>query len=303
MKNLIIENAPEKVAHQIQAEVGPMYAQASGLCAQAYDIQVSDEKDTQGMNAAKASRLTLRKLRTTAVKKCAELKSDSLAYGRAIDAARRQVEDLFKPAEDHLLMQETYAQRIEVERAMKCRAEREAVLVGAGGDPGIYAQLEKMPDSEFAALIEQVKERVAKIKADAEERERIEKEAAQRDQLERLRLAEENAMLKAEAAERERIAEKQRAQQQAIIDEERSRREELEAKQRAEQARADAEAKAKADAEKDAANAPLKQRLAALKMSPLQDKFTSFPLEIGCKIQRLITGWNNEIQIIINDME
>jgi len=320
MKTLIIENAPEKVAHEIQSEIGPMYQQAVSLCERAQEIQVTQEEDKKGMSLAKESRLALRKLRTTAVNKCKELKSDSLAYGRAIDAARRQVEGLFKPAEDHLLMQETFAERMEVERAKKCRAEREAVLVKAGGNPDFYAQLEKMPDSEFKALIEVVEVKTALQKAEAEEAERLGKEAAEKERLERERLAAENAKLRAEAIERdrlaaiertkaqaeqrerERIAEKQRAEQQAIIDEERRKREALEAKERAEQVRIEAETKAKEEAEKAAANAPAVERLKALKISVFDERFRGFSDEVNNKLNMVRHNWNVGIQNIIENL-
>lgn len=317
MKSLIIENAPEKVAHEIQTEIGPMYQQAVSLCEQASEIQVTQEEDKKGMSLAKESRLALRKLRTTAVNKCKELKSDSLAYGRAIDAARRQVEGLFKPAEDHLLMQETFAERMEVERAKKCRAERETVLVKAGGNPDFYAQLEKMPDSEFKTLIKETEARVARQKAEAEEAERLAKEAAEKERLERERLAAENAKLRAEAIERdrlaaiertkaqaeqrerERIAERLRAEQQAIIDEERSKRESLESEQRAEQARIEAETKAKEEAEKAAANAPEIERLKALKISVFDERFRGFSDKANNRLSMIRINWNAGIQDII----
>jgi hypothetical protein len=316
MQTLIIENAPEKVASEIQAEIGPMYQKAVSLCGQAHEIQVTEEQDVSGMALAKESRLALRKLRTTAVKRCTELKADSLAYGRAIDAARRQVEGLFKPAEEHLLMQETFAERMEAESVKKCRAEREAALLKAGGNPDFYAQLEKIPDSEFKNLIEETEARAARQKAEFEERERLEKEAAEKDRLERQRLAKENARLKAEAEERERLAAIERAKlqvvererqsiaerQQAALDEERRKREALEGKQRAEQAMAEAEAKAKEEAEKAAANAPTADRLNYLKFSVFDDKFKGFSDDVRSKLNALRHQWNNGIQNIIDNL-
>lgn len=313
MKTLTI-NAPEKVANQIQREIGPLYNQAQSLCSQAFEIEVKEESDMRTQLLAKESRLALRKLRTTATNKCKELKADALATGRAIDETRRMVEDLFKPAEEHLMLQETYAERMQKDRAEARRREREQLIINAGGNPWDHNGFADMADSVFGSLIEGIKHEVSRRKAEAEENARRIKEQEERERLERKRLAEENERLRAEAIERERlaaiertkaqaeqrererIAEKQRAQQQAIIDEERRKREALEAQQRA-------EAKAKEDAERARLNAPLKDKLKALKMDPndsqyefLKQKFIPYQSEIFIDA---IENWNEAIEEII----
>ena len=308
MKTLTID-APEKVAHQIQTEIGPLYNQAQSLCSQAFEIEVKEESDMRTQSLAREARLALRKLRTTAVNKCKEHKADALTTCRAIDETRRMVEDLFKPAEEHLMLQETYAERMQKERAEARRREREQLIVDAGGNPWDHNGFSEMADSVFGSLIEGIKREVARRKAEAEENAKRIKEQEARDRLERQRLAEENARLKAEAEQRERLAaiertklqaverERQRIaeRQQAALDEERRKREALEAKQRAEQARAEAEAKAKA-------NAPVADKLKALKKSIFNPEFDNLPEDTHRQLATLIDVWNRGIDRIIQTL-
>lgn len=322
MKTLII-NAPEKVAHQIQKEIGPLYSQAQSMCAQANEIQVSDEQDANGMKLARESRLALRKLRVDAVNKCKDLKADALATGKAIDETRRMVEDLFKPTEEHLMLQETFAERAQKERVEARRREREQLIVDSGGNPWDHNGFADMADSVFGALIEGIKHEVSRRKAEAEENKRRIKEMEERDRIERKRLAEENARLRAEAIEREklaaikrtkdqaeqrereRIAEKRRAAQQAIIDEERRKREALEDQQRKEQARIQAEAKVKEDEERARRNAPIKDKLEALMKTNAELEALLSQLQAAHRraLSEAVRSWNYEINQIIKHLQ
>jgi hypothetical protein len=229
--NTLTINAPEKVAHQIQTEIGPLYSQAQSMCAQANEIQVSDEQDTNGMKLARESRLALRKLRVDAVNKCKDLKADAIATGKAIDETRRMVEDLFKPTEEHLMLQETFAERAQKDRAEARHREREQLIFAAGGNPLDHRGFADMADSVFGALIEGIKHEVARRKAEQEENAKRIKEMEERDRIERKRLAEENARLRAEAIEREKLAAIERTKAQA----EQRERERIAEKQRAAQ--------------------------------------------------------------------
>ena len=287
------------------------------MCAQANEIQVSDEQDTNGMKLARESRLALRKLRVDAVNKCKDLKADAIATGKAIDETRRMVEDLFKPTEEHLMLQETFAERAQKDRAEARHREREQLIFAAGGNPLDHRGFSDMADSVFGALIEGIKHEVARRKAEQEENAKRIKEMEERDRIERKRLAEENARLRAEAIEREklaaiertkaqaeqrereRIAEKQRAAQQAIIDEERRKREALEAQQRA-------EAKAKKEAERAKANAPLNEKLESLKMKTFTESnneiMNELPEGLDEHFVHAIDAWNNSIDNIIENL-
>jgi hypothetical protein len=65
---------------------------------------------------------------------------------------------------------------------------------------------------------------------------------------------------------------------------------------------AEAEAKAKEEAEKAAANAPTADRLNYLKFSVFDDKFKGFSDDVRSKLNALRHQWNNGIQNIIDNL-
>lgn len=307
MNELIIK-APENVERQIRSEIGPMYTQAVTICQDAYKLEVTDEDDKDGQTSARVSRMTLRRLRIDAVNKCKELKADALATGKAIDETRRKIEDLFKPAEDHLLMQETFAERMAAERAKARQAERESAITQVGGNPLDYRGFADMADSQFSALIEGIKHEVARRKAQEEEDRKRIQEQEEKDKLERNRLAEENARLKAEAEQREAEAAKERSkarmeqmQRDAELRAERAKIQEIEAAKRKADADAKAKAEAEAQAERDKLNAPIKEKLEELikHNADFEDITSQLSVAHQRTLSEAIRSWNYEIGQII----
>lgn len=290
---------PEKVTQKLMAEIGPMHSKAVDLCKQAYTITVSDEDDVKKMKLARESRLALRKLRTSSVNRCKEIKSDALAECKAIDETRRIIEGLFQPAEQHLLYQETFADRKRQERAEARRREREQLILSAGGIADDYKGFDELADSEFQALIEGIKSKVAKEKAEAEENQRRIEEQRLKDEAEAKRIREENARLKSEAQERERKAAEERNQQQAKLEAERQARLKAEEENRKAKEAAEAESAAKEKAERDKLNAPIAERL---KMLFIQPDMSGLPVKIQFKINHAVDKYNSEIQAIINSL-
>lgn len=292
-------DGPPKVAEKLLAEIGPMHSQAVGLCEQAFKVKVTSEDDADGMKTARESRLALRRLRTSSVNRLKEMKSDALAECKAIDQTRRIIEDLFKPAEAHLMDAETYAERKRIEREQARLKERSDAIINAGGAPEDHKNFNDLPDSGFAALIEEIKHEVARKKAEAEENQRRIEEQKQREEADAKRIREENARLKAEAEERDRKAVEERRQQQKKLEAERQARLKAEEENRKAKVAAEAEAVAKEKAERYKLNAPIAERL---KMLFIQPDMSGLPVKIQFRINHVVDNFNTEIQKIINDL-
>ena len=262
-------------------------------------LTVTDESDKAGMKLARATRLNLREIRIAVEAKRKELGEEYLRRTQQINADAKALKELIEPLETRLLECEQFAERAEAARVAERLATRTAAVVKLNGDPSSY-NLAGCSDEAFdgiigaltaaeKALVEAAQkaeaERIAKLKADAEERERI--------RLENIRLAEEAAKLRAEAEAREKAAAEERKaaaaaqakqaaefeaarKKQAAIDAEKlrvaneaaaaERRKAIEAqaeidRQKAEAAKAEQERKA---AEEKAAAAPDVEKLRAL---------------------------------------
>lgn len=194
---------------------------------------------------ARASRLTLKKIRVEAGHKKDELKEHILVRGRAIDAAFRAIESTIIPLEDQLdAIEKAEARRIEAET--KARATARAAELAQIDYTAIGVDLGKLSDDDYAALLKQAqailaqRQEVARIKAEAEAR--LAEERRQREQAEAKARAEAEARLAEERKARIEAEAKAKAEADARLAVERKAREEAE-----KQARIEAEAKAKAE--------------------------------------------------------
>ena len=292
---------PAANADILKAFDGPR-AEIAKWAATAATIKITDASQTREMRMAKESRLALVKVRTRAETVKKGLKEGILARGKAIDSAYNELVGLIKPIEATLLEQETYGEKLEAERLLKVRAEREAVLHQLYVHPVAFpAAIDTMTDAEWATVVSghtaalegkraaekaaeearvarekaEAEARVLKEKADAEERERQRVETLRLEEERRVQ-AEENARLRAEAEARETqmLAERQAAEEAARVERERVeaviRAVEEEARidrERIEAARVAAEAvaneeRAKAEAERAAERVKVEAELA-----------------------------------------
>ena len=271
----------------------PFLEQAREWKQRASGLVVTDESQTREMKMAREARLALREIRINADKARKDLKADALAYGRAVQGVYNTIEKAIKPIEEHLLEQEQF---VEIKR----QKEREALHLER--EQAINPYMEWLPDNfqlsltntpwadvseeKFNMLLsnalsakeahkaEQARleaERIAREKAEAEERERIRKEN------ERLR-AERAELEKQQAEERARMeAERRKAEEQA-----RKEREAAEAKlaaERAERERMEAEARKKAEEERKRKEAEEEARRRA-EAAPDKDKLLAFAAEL-----------------------
>ena len=274
----------------VRASFGSLLTQAEDWGRRARALVVTDEADVAGMKLARESRLALRQIRIAAERARKSMKEDALKRGQAIDGAYKVIASLIEPLEEHLLEQETFAERAEKRRCEERAAERAQTLRALEVDPAMYADLGGMPaeawetvrlDAERAkAAREEARRREEEARVEAErqaaarrEQERLEAEQRERERAERERAREEeNARLRAEAAKREQEAKAERARLQAEADaraaEERKAREKAEAEARrqreaAENARREAEQlRAKAEQERRDREAADEQRRA-----------------------------------------
>jgi len=146
-------------------------------------IKVTDASQTTDMAMARVGRLEIRAKRLAVEKKRKELKEAALREGKAIDGIANVLKGLMAPIEEYLDRQEHF-----VEIQKKERLEKERI------------EAERKAEED----------RIAKEKADAEERER-----------QRL----ENIRLKKEAEERERRIADERKKQDEILAKERAKAE------------------------------------------------------------------------------
>lgn len=191
------------------------------------------------------TRKTLTKLRTSAEKERKRLKADALSFGKTVDSANNRLLELVEPLEEKLRAAEEYAERQEAARKAELLATRTAELTALNVVPTLY-NLAEMPEDVYNGLLASSKTAFenAKIAAKKAEEDRIAREKAEAEERERIR--QDNERLRREAVERERVA----AEERAKAEKERKEAEEIARKQRE-------EIEAKARAEREAAEAVL----------------------------------------------
>lgn len=283
-------------ATALRATFDSLFAQAEEWTARAREIRVTDITQKREMKLARESRLALREIRVKAEHARKRLKEDSVRRGRAIDGMANIIKALVEPIEEHLLEQETFAERHEARRKDELRTAREEALRALGTDPRSYANLGETDEETWAITLQTAKDaRDARVRAEKEAEEvRIEAEriAAQKREAER----KEKARLEAERIERE----KAQAEENARLKRE---RDELEAQRATERAAARAETerverelaaeRAKAEAERKAAEehrlaAEAEARAAAL--APDREKLRAFAVALrGLPVPELTT--------------
>jgi colicin import membrane protein len=262
-------------AQNIKLAFAPFFDQAEEWRKKVELINVTDASQTREMKMARDTRLALREIRIKANKVREQLKEDSNRRGKAIQGVYNVLEFLISPMEKKLEDQEKFVQKQEEERKAKLKIHREELLLPYQIDVSFY-QLGEMTDDSFNQLLENIKlaheakaeltrkaedERIAKEKADLEERARVQAE------VERLRkeAAEKETALKVERekaeATRKETEDKARKELEAVQAKARAEQKaaEILRKETEEKARKELEvAQVKAKAERDAVEAKAK---------------------------------------------
>ena len=200
-------------------------------------LKVEGIEDKKGLQAVHDARMYVKGKRIEIEKKRKELKADSIAYGKAVDAEAQRLTAQLEPIETYLQEEE---EKVEAEKRRIKEAEERAeaermrgrvvVLLEMGAQfhsvesqyilgEVAYSVVDLKNDTQeqfekMVALFTEQAETIAQIKREAEEKaekERLEREAKEAEaEAERKRLvAEEEARLK---SEREALAEKERQQ-------------------------------------------------------------------------------------------
>lgn len=236
--------AVEMVKYAVtDAVIAEMRSQYIGLTVKSVD-------DAEGFKAAHSARMVVKGKRVEVEKKRIELKADALAYGRAVDSEARRITALLTPIEEHLEAQERVVtdelerRRRATEEAERAKQEAETKAIRDAEEGRIRAEREV----EAKKLAEE-RERLASERA-AMEAERAKVDAAQKAERDRL-----DAIAAKQRAETEKIAVGHRLLMEAEI----ARRHAAEL----EKAIAEAAARAKVEAEREAADAKLREEQAA----------------------------------------
>jgi hypothetical protein len=204
-------------------------------------IPVGREPSVSENKVIKETRISLMKIRTGADKERKRILENTKQFTNAMNSANKQLVELVTPLEEKLEAAEKYAERMENERREALKAARVAEVSSLSfvGDMSFY-NFGEMPEEVYQSLYQTLKAtNEASIAATKKaEEDRLAKEKADRDEREKVRL--ENEKLKADAAVREKeIA----AERKRVADEKAA----ADAKAAKEKADADAIAKAERD--------------------------------------------------------
>jgi septal ring factor EnvC (AmiA/AmiB activator) len=177
--------------------------------------------DKKGYQLVREARLTIKGKRVEVEKTRKELKEESLAYGRAVDAEAKRISAALEPIEDHLTKQEKAIddekERIRAEKERERERQRAALLQARVdqltplGAPIDLIALAVMNDQEFDTAL------LAATVAHEREQERLAHVEAERQTAQRQRLAE----------EKQKLAEEDRRQREELAEIERRAREKL----------------------------------------------------------------------------
>lgn len=263
-----IQQLAEKVTTDKQQEVSTVLNQiftgTSDWESQVDAIEVKGIEDKMSISLADAARLNVKKARIAAEKifdakreevqqKMTDFKTEDLLWLKA----KQIMQIKFKAIEEKAEWKAKYVERYEREQK-QLRTENRRLLVAQFAEIPVF-EFENMSDESFNTFLSGLeKDHNDKIEAARKaEEERIAREKAQAEERERIRL--ENERLKKEAEERERVlkAEREKAEAERKAQEEKARKEREAAelklkKEREERERVERELKAKKDAEEKA---------------------------------------------------
>jgi hypothetical protein len=213
----------------------PFMAQAIEWKRRSESLVVTDVSQLREMKMAREARLALRDVRINADKTRKYLKEEGLRYGRAVQGVYNVIESAIVPIEAHLEKQEKFKEIHEMKLREALRIEREQIV----GDLREYfianLNLGEVTEDGFQQLLEDARQQKQQVEDAARkaEEERIAKEKAEAEERERLRL--ENERLKAEQIKAKEEEARIRKEAEAKAAEARMQVERLEAELRAKQ--------------------------------------------------------------------
>lgn len=295
--SLINQNNLDKTKAQVLLDNFSSYFElAADWESKAKSLTVNSIEQKAEMKMAREGRLFLAQKRIDVEKTRKQLKESSLREGQTIDAIAKVLTNLILPIEEDLENKEKFAAIQEANRKALLKYERENIISPYSEFVPFGLNFGEMQEEDFNKTFEGAKLQFeAKQEAIKKaEQERIAKEKAEAEERERIRL--ENIKLKEEADKREALQDQIKAKEQAEL----KAKEEAEAKIIAEQKAKEAEAKKMAKASD---NVKLKAWLQGFELSKIQsqnlnpesiqlqneiiEKFTSFKNWANSKIESI----------------
>lgn len=290
---VITESGVEQsTAVTLQNSFLPFFDKAREWKAKADELIVTDVSQVREMKMAREARLALKDIRVEADKKRKALKEDSLRYGKAVQGVYNVIEYLIVPIEKHLEDQEKFAERLEEKRKAELKEQRDAELqpylefVPYQVDTGTLTDAawntllngaKLQHNAKIEAELKAEAERVAREKAEAEERERIKAEN------ERLKAEAEKAEAARKVAEAKAEAERKAAEEARIAAEKKAQAEREEAERKLAAERKAAEDKARKEHELSEAKLAEERRIAAEKLAAQKAEADRIAAELKAK--------------------
>ncbi|MCP4493390.1 MAG: hypothetical protein GY820_39700 [Gammaproteobacteria bacterium] len=218
----------EEKGLELAGRFNPFATETRELVARADEITVADEDDVESMEAARAVRLGLRRIRCDAETVRKDLKENSLREGKAIDGMANIIKAMIVPAEKRLQDQEDFV-KLAREKRIRERTEKRSeqlrpyvedvtlFAVGAMTEDGF----DQLLDSSHAAHAARLKaEKEAEEKAAAEAKRRAEEEERLRAENESLRKKEAKTAKEAKRLREEKVErEEEQRKTDAVIEE------------------------------------------------------------------------------------
>jgi hypothetical protein len=227
-------------AQVVMEQFNQFFDQVSGYESRAKSIEITDISQTDKMKEARDIRLKLKDIRVNADKVKRRLKENIIIEDRFICGCYNIIEGSIKPIENDLLEKEKYVERIEQARLEKIRQERFDKLAEVEVD-GTFFDLVNMPEEAFNILFETSKTNYNnKIEAEKKaEQERLAREKAEIEEREKIKAENERLKKEAEARELEIKKEKERIEKEnaeRLAKEEAEKKAKLEAEEKQRQA-------------------------------------------------------------------
>lgn len=199
----------------ILSVLGTAFDRISEFRSKADQIQVRDEFDRDGINAARELRLAIKETRVEGDKARKKLKEDALRKGQTIDAVWRIIKNGLEPIESELEEKEKIAEIAAAKRREELKENRIAELAKHNFDGSLFP-LGDMPEEAYNQILQGAiaaeQKRIADEKA--AENERLAAEKAEAERLAKIE-AERQAELARVKAENERLAAEAKARQEA----------------------------------------------------------------------------------------
>ena len=334
LAKIITDSGLDKTKSQVLMEQFSNYFEmAAEWENRANALVITSIEQKEEMKLAREGRLYLRDKRVQVEKTRKQLKENSLREGQTIDAIAKIITNLIAPIESNLEEKEKFAEIQEAKRIEKAREDRTkesypyiefipyGIDLGKMDDDnyhkllnGAKLQMQAKQEAEAKAEAERIEnerkleeDRVARAKAEAEEREkqRLENEKLRKEAEERERqMAEERAKAEAQRKKAEEIARREREEAERKLDFEREQKRKLEAELKAKE---DAERQAKLEAERKALEEQRKREAEERKAknAPDKEKLLEFANVIeAIKYPELLTDDAKKIlEVVETDMK